>query len=122
MSQASHAVAGGGATEESLTPGQHKAIFIASFLTLISAGIGFAVRGAILDDWGTAFGFTKFELGTITGGGLTGFGLTIIICSFFADRIGYKTVLTGAFILHVLSALITLADGLVFKTMGRDAT
>jgi MFS family permease len=121
MSQLSHAVAGG-ATEESLTPGQHKAIFLASFLTLIAAGIGFAVRGAILDDWGTAFGFTKFELGTITGGGLTGFGITIIICSFFADRIGYKTVLTGAFILHVLSAVITLAAGLVFKTMGRDAT
>ena len=106
MSQVSRAVAGGRRTEESLTPAQHKAIFLASFLTLIAAGIGFAVRGAILDDWGTAFGFTKFELGTITGGGLTGFGITIIICSLFADRIGYKTVLTGrAFILHVLSAV-----------------
>src|SRR5579862_522409 len=121
MAQALH---GGmqGATEEALTPRQHRTIFLASILTLIAAGIGFAVRGAILDDWGAQFGFTKTDLGTITGGGLTGFGLTIIVCSLFADRIGYKMVLTGAFILHVLSALITLAAGLVYKSMGRDAT
>ena len=46
-----------------------KQIFWASFLTLIAAGIGFAVRGAILGDWGAQFGFTKSELGSITGGG-----------------------------------------------------
>ena len=56
-------------------------LFIASFMTLIAAGVGFAVRGGILGDWGAQFGFTKSELGTITGGGLAGFGITIIICS-----------------------------------------
>jgi len=49
-----------------------KAIFIASFLTLIAAGVGFGIRGGgILGEWGTVFNFTKSELGSITGGGLT---------------------------------------------------
>ena len=50
----------------------------ASFLTLIAAGMGFAVRGGILKDWSEQFGFTQLELGTITGGGLVGFGIIII--------------------------------------------
>lgn len=99
-----------------------KRIFLASFMTLIAAGIGFAVRGAILGDWGAAYGFTNTELGTITGGGLAGFGITIIICSFFADRIGYKALLVGAFTLHTLSAVLTLAAGAVFAAAGKDAT
>src|SRR5215212_6755743 len=89
-------------------------IFFASFMTLIAAGIGFAIRGAILDDWADKFGFTKSDLGGITGGGLTGFGITIIICSLFADRVGYKALLMGAFALHVLSAVVTLAATPVF--------
>jgi MFS family permease len=99
-----------------------KQIFWASFLTLIAAGIGFAVRGGILGDWGAQFGFTKSELGTITGGGLAGFGITIIVCSFFADQIGYKALLSGAFVLHVLSAVLTLAATPVFNASGKNAT
>jgi MFS family permease len=99
-----------------------RAIFIASFLTLIAAGMGFAIRGDVLADWELNFGFTKTELGTITGGGLTGFGVTIIICSLFADRIGYKAIMLGAFVLHVLSAVITLAATPVYESMGKDAT
>lgn len=97
-------------------------IFWASFLTLIAAGIGFAIRGGILGDWGAQFGFTKSELGTITGGGLVGFGLTIIFFSLFADQVGYRALLIGAFVLHVLSAIVTLAATPVFNSAGRDAT
>jgi len=100
----------------------NRRIFWASFLTLIAAGIGFAVRGGILGDWGAQFGFTKSELGSITGGGLAGFGITIIVCSIFADRIGYKALLIGAFILHVLSAVLTLAATPVFAAAGKEAT
>ena len=76
-------------------------IFWASFLTLIAAGMGFAVRATCLAEWGDAFGFTKTDLGTITGGGLTGMAFTIIGFSLFADRIGYKLILIGAFVLHL---------------------
>lgn len=94
----------------------------ASFLTLIAAGVGFAIRGGILGDWGAQYGFTKGELGTITGGGLVGFGVTILICSLIVDRIGYKPLLILAFLLHALSAVITLAATPIFNSMGKDAT
>jgi MFS family permease len=97
-------------------------IFWASFLTLIAAGTGFAVRGDVLAEWSRIFGFTKTELGTITGGGLTGMAFTIIGFSLFADRVGYKAILIGAFLLHVLSAIVTLAATFVFDASGKDAT
>jgi len=97
-------------------------IFWASFLTLIAAGMGFAVRGDVLAEWSRIFGFTKTELGTITGGGLTGMAFTIIGFSLFADRVGYKLLLIGAFLLHVSSAIVTLAATPVYQAVGKDAT
>ncbi len=97
-------------------------IFLASFFTLIAAGMGFAIRAGILGDWATQFGFTKGDLGNITGGGLVGFGVTIIVFSLFVDQIGYKPLLIMAFVLHVLSAVITLAATPVFEAAGKDAT
>lgn len=97
-------------------------IFWASFLTLIAAGTGFAVRGGVLAEWSRLFGFTKTELGTITGGGLTGMAFTIVFFSLFADRVGYKLILVGAFLLHTLSAVVTLAATPIFHAAGKDAT
>src|SRR5262245_61605166 len=99
-----------------------KALFFASFMTLIAAGVGFAIRGGILNDWSGQFGFTQFELGTINGGGLFGFGITIIIGSIFADQIGFKPLMITAFVLHVLSAVVTFAATPVFAAFGKDAT
>src|SRR5437016_1843543 len=97
-------------------------IFWASFLTLIAAGTGFGVRTAVLGEWEGIFGFTKTELGTITGGGLTGMAFTIVGFSLFADRVGYRLILLGAFLLHVSSAIVTLAATPVFHASGKDAT
>ncbi len=96
-----------------------KLLFWASFLTLIAAGIGFSVRTAILKDWGSQFGFTQTELGTITGGGLIGFGLTIIFFSFFADRFGYGKLMLIAFLLHASSAVVTFAATPVYGMYGK---
>ncbi len=84
-------------------------LFRASFLTLIAAGMGFAIRNAILSEWGKKFSFTQTELGEITGGGLSGFCLGIFLFSFLTDRIGYGWVMVAAFVLHLGSALLTLA-------------
>ncbi|HUG18754.1 MAG TPA: MFS transporter [Planctomycetaceae bacterium] len=102
--------------------GSTRAIFFASFMTLIAAGVGFAIRGGILGEWGREFGFTKFELGTITGGGLVGFGVVIVLASLITDYVGYKPILIVAFLLHVLSAVITLAATPVYAAAGKDAT
>jgi len=97
-------------------------LFLASFITLIAAGVGFSIRSGILDDWGRQFGFTQTELGAITGSGLWGFGLAILFFSLFADRLGYGPLMAVAFVLHVLSAALTLAAGFVFQHFGKDAT
>lgn len=99
----------------------NKALFFASFMTLIAAGIGFAVRGDILADWSGRFGFTQFELGQISGLGLMGFGITIIVCSIFADRIGFKPLMVLALLLHISSGLVTLAATPLFA-ISKDAT
>jgi hypothetical protein len=98
-----------------------KKIFFASFMTLVAAGMGFSIMGGVLGDVGTQFGFTKSDLGAITGGGLAGFGLTIIFFSFFADRVGYKPLLIGAFFLHVLSVVIRLSATPIFASAGKGA-
>src|SRR6478609_7721060 len=101
-------------------PNAHWLLF-AGFMTIFANGVGFAIRSGILGDWGGQFGFTKSELGGITGGGLWGFGLVILAVSPLVDRIGYKPLLMIAFLLHVLSAVITLAATPVFNSMGKDA-
>src|SRR3954467_10766645 len=88
---------------------QQRAIFFASFMTLVAAGMGFSINGGILGDLGAKFGFTQSDLGAITGGGLAGFGFTIIFFSFFADKVGYKPLLIGAFCLHILSVVMRLS-------------
>lgn len=105
----------------STTTSTEKRLFWASFITLIAAGIGFSIRGAILKDWGAQFGFTQGELGTITGGGLVGFGLTIIVLSFFADKVGYGPLMALAFLLHLSSVIVTVAATPVYAQMGKDA-
>src|SRR6266571_2221977 len=96
-------------------------LFLASFITLIAAGIGFSIRGGILGDWGAQFGFTQGELGGITGGGLVGFGFTIIFFSFFADKVGYGPLMAIAFTLHTLSAVVTLAATPIFHAFGKES-
>jgi MFS family permease len=100
----------------------NRQIFLASFLTLIAAGVGFAVRGGTLASWAQQFGFTNTELGTITGGGLIGFGVVILIGSVIAEKFNYKAVFVLAFLLHVLSAVVTLAATPVYAAAGKDAT
>jgi fucose permease len=84
-------------------------LLIASFLTIMVNGIGTAVRGGILVDWGEKFTFTQTELGEILGMGFAGFGFVILIASLFLDKFGYKPFLVLAGVLHVLSVFLTLA-------------
>jgi MFS family permease len=102
-------------------PSNRGKLMWASFLTLIAAGMGFAVRGGILGDWGSQFGFTQLELGTITGGGLIGFGVVIMGASLITDRVGYKPIMLVACVLHVVSVGMTLAATPIFEAMGKTA-
>jgi MFS family permease len=81
----------------------------AGFMAILAAGVGFAIRGGILDNWGSEYGFTGAELGAVGGAGFTGFCFGIIIGGIIADKIGYGWLVIVAFLGHVLSAVITFA-------------
>ena len=79
----------------------------AGFMAILAAGVGFAIRGGIFDNWGKEFGFTAAQLGTIGGAGFTGFCFGIILGGVIVDKIGYGKLVVLAFLLHVVSAFVT---------------
>lgn len=105
---------------EGIAPNSNRLLY-AGFMAILAAGVGFSVRAGVLGQWAEQFGFTMSELGTITGGGLTGFGIVIILSSLLADKIGYGKLLVSAFVLHVISAVLTLATPAFFASGGKSA-
>jgi MFS family permease len=93
----------------------------AGFMAIMASGVGFSIRAGILGQWAEQYGFTQTELGAITGGGLTGFGIIILLSAMIADRIGYGTLMVTAFGMHLASAALTLATGLAFASGGKPA-
>ena len=79
----------------------------AGFMAILAAGVGFAIRGGIFDNWRTAFEFSDTQLGAIGGAGFSGFCFGIIIGGMLCDKIGYGKLVVAAFVLHVLSAVVT---------------
>ncbi len=93
----------------------------AGFMAILAAGVGFSIRAGILKQWAEQYGFTMTELGAITGGGLTGFGIIILAGAFIADKVGYGKLMALAFVTHLVSAILTLAAGAAFTSGGKDA-
>jgi MFS family permease len=108
------------ATTEGIAPNANR-LLGAGFMAILAAGVGFGVRGGILATWGGEYGFTNTELGDITGMGLVGFGLVILLSSFIADAVGYGKLMVSAFVIHLVSAVLTLSAGFAFKSGGKDA-
>src|SRR5882757_1175733 len=79
----------------------------AGFMAILAAGVGFAIRGGIFDNWQAEYGFTGGQLGAIGGFGFTGFCFGIVIGGMLADKFGYGKLVILAFALHVLSAIVT---------------
>ena len=108
------------ASENTTVPNAQRLLW-AGFMAILAAGVGFSVRGGILGQWAEQYGFTMTELGLITGGGLVGFGVIILISSFIADAVGYGRLMWIAFLTHLLSAILTLAAGWAFEAGGKPA-
>jgi MFS family permease len=90
-------------------------------MAIMASGVGFSIRAGILGQWAEQYGFTQTELGAITGGGLTGFGIIILLSALIADKIGYGTLMVSAFAMHLASAALTLATGAAFASGGKPA-
>src|SRR6185436_5223568 len=95
-------------SNEAIAPNARRLLW-AGFFAILAAGVGAAIRGGILDNWGREFGFTSTQLGAITGAGFSGFCFGIIIGGVVCDKVGYGKLVVAAFALHALSAFITFA-------------
>ena len=93
-------------SNEGIAPNAKRLLW-AGFMAILAAGVGFALRGGIFDNWGAEFGFSATQLGAIGGAGFTGFCFGIIIGGVVCDKIGYAPLVIAAFVLHVLSAVVT---------------
>lgn len=89
-------------------PNAHRLLW-AGFMAILAAGVGFAIRGGILDNWGKEFGFNATQLGSIGGAGFSGFCFGIIIGGVIVDKIGYGKLVFIALLGHILSAFVTFA-------------
>jgi MFS family permease len=114
----SHEASGSGSAGGS--PANAQRLLWAGFMAILAAGVGFSIRAGILGQWAQQYGFTQTELGAITGGGLTGFGIIILLSSLIADRIGFGPLMFIAFGMHLVSAALTLATGAAFEAGGKD--
>lgn len=83
-------------------------LFLGCFISLVATAFGFAVRGAVLDDWGVQFNLSEEQKGYILGVGLYPFAISIIVLSLIVDKIGYGRVMAFAFAGHLISAIWTL--------------
>jgi MFS family permease len=97
-----------------------KRLLWAGFFAIFASGVGFSVRTGILTEWASSYGFTRTELGGITGGGLWGFGLIILAGAFLSEWIGYGKLMVIAVLTHLLSAALQLATGQIYTAFGRD--
>ena len=89
-----------------LTEANAKRLLWAGFAAILAAGVGFALRGGIFDNWSREFGFTATQLGAIGGAGFTGFCFGISL-GVIVDKVGYGKLVVLAFACHVLSAFVT---------------
>jgi len=78
-------------------------------MAILAAGVGFAIRGGIFDNWAGEYGFTGAQLGAIGGAGFSGFCFGIIIGGVIVDKIGYGKLVILALACHILSAFVTFA-------------
>lgn len=104
-------------SSNTLTAPNAKRLLWAGFMAILAAGVGFAIRNGINAAWAAEFGFTNLQNGLIGGAGFSGFCFGIIIGGIIVDKIGYGKLVIAAFLLHVLSAVITLMPA---KTMPQE--
>ncbi|MBA62403.1 MAG: hypothetical protein CMJ76_08560 [Planctomycetaceae bacterium] len=103
-----------------------KKLLIASFLTLVAAGVGFATRGAAGSAW-AEMGISQTAFGGIMGAGFVGFGVVILVGGFIVELLGYKPVMLLSVVLHIVSAIMlflapSLYEGWLADLGQEDAT
>lgn len=89
-------------------------LMLASFLTLVASGIGFATRTAAGGPWEREFDLGGSQFGAVLGAGFLGFGLMIFFGGILVEKFGYKKLLAVAFVMHLISAAMLFAANPLF--------
>lgn len=83
-------------------------LFVACIIALVTMAFGFVVRAFLITEWGVRFNLSETQIGSIQGAGLFPQALSIIFFSLIIDKVGYGRIMAIAWLLHVLSAIITI--------------
>jgi len=83
-------------------------LFVACFVSLVATSFGFIVRAMLLSTLGVDFDLSESQKGALQGAGLFPFALSIIFFSLILDRLGYDRAIAVAWVLHVVSAIVTI--------------
>src|SRR5258706_10799977 len=79
-----------------------KILFWGCFIALITTSYAFISRMILCGgQFVTAFGLDKVAVGELQGAGIWPFGISIILCSFFIDKIGYKVAMVFSFVSYL---------------------
>lgn len=93
------------APNQTLTDKERRLLFWASFLSLTAAGVGFAFRAAMGNDYGAELQLDNQQVGQILGASLWPIAITMILFSLVVDRTGYKMPMMLAFALQAVSGI-----------------
>ncbi len=93
-----------------LTPQQRSQLFLGSCLSLIATALCFAIRADVFDMQAADFALSKQEIGWTASTAFWGFTLAMIFGGPLCDRIGMKPLLGGAFVMHLLGVIGTMAS------------
>lgn len=77
-------------------------LFTTSFAAITATSFCFILRALVIDDWGLQFALSETQKGELLGVGLWPFSITIVLFSFFIDRIGFKLTFWFAALCHLV--------------------
>ena len=83
-------------------------LFVASCISLVTAGVAFSVRTDIIPSLKGDFGFTDTEMGQAAGAGLWGVAVTMLVGSMILDRLGMGKLMAFAFVSHSVGIVLTI--------------
>jgi MFS family permease len=83
-------------------------LFAASRVALVVTAMSFALRGAAMGPWATAFNLSKEQLGWIAGTAFWGFTLAMVFGGPLCDVLGLGRIIALAFAGHLAAILLTI--------------
>ena len=83
-------------------------LFTASRVALVVTAMSFALRGAAMGPWATAFDLTKEQIGWIDNTAFWGFTIAMVIGGPLCDVLGLRRIISLAFIGHLVAILLTI--------------